>query len=106
MRVYCNEKATLFTANSKKDAESVKRDDVLPKFQGIVSHDHEKKFYGFGTGDATCGAHLLRNLKGLRELYKCPWARVRGFLQGYSLIDKHDFACILSEYIFILNKYD
>jgi hypothetical protein len=74
LRVYSNDKATLFTANPQKDAKSVKRDDVLAQFHGIVSHDHEAKFYGFGTGDATCGAHLLRELKGLRELYNCPWA--------------------------------
>jgi transposase len=52
----------------------VERDGILPQFHGIVSHDHEAKFYGFGTGDSTCGAHLLRELKGLRELYRCPWA--------------------------------
>jgi regulator of replication initiation timing len=74
LRVYSNDKATLFTANAQKDAKSVKRDDILPQFHGIVSHDHEVKFYGFGTGDATCGAHLLRELKGLRDLYNCPWA--------------------------------
>jgi transposase len=74
MRVYSNSEATLFTANPQKDAKSVERDGVLPQFQGIVSHDHEAKFYGFGVGDATCGAHLLRELKGLRDLYKCTWA--------------------------------
>jgi transposase len=74
MRVYSNDKATLFTVNPQKDGRSVERDGILPQFQGIVSHDHEAKFYGFGTGDATCGAHLLRELKGLRELYNCPWA--------------------------------
>jgi transposase len=74
LRVYSNDKATLFTANSQKDAKGVERDGILPQFQGIVSHDHEAKFYGFGTGDATCGAHLLRELKGLRDLYSCPWA--------------------------------
>jgi transposase len=73
-RVYSNDKATLFTANPQKDARSVERDGILPQFQGIVSHDQEAKFYGFGTGDATCGAHLLRELKGLRDLYNCPWA--------------------------------
>jgi hypothetical protein len=62
IRVYSNDKATLFTVSPQKDARSVKRDDVLPQFHGIVSHDHEAKFYGFGTGDATCGAHLLREL--------------------------------------------
>jgi transposase len=74
LRVYSNGEATLFTANSHKDAKSVERDGVLPQFHGIVSHDHETKFYGFGTCDSTCGAHLLRELKGLHELYSCPWA--------------------------------
>jgi hypothetical protein len=74
LRVYSNDKATLFTANPQKDAKGVERDGILPQFHGIVSHDHEAKFYGFGTGDATCGAHLLRELKGLSELYKCSWA--------------------------------
>jgi hypothetical protein len=74
LRVYSNDKATLLTANPQKDAKGVERDGVLRQFQGIVSHDHESKFYGFGAGDATCGAHLLRELKGLRDLYRCPWA--------------------------------
>jgi transposase len=74
LRVYSNEAATLFTASPQKDAKSVERDGILSQFHGIVSHDHEAKFYGFGAGDSTCGAHLLRELKGLRELYNCPWA--------------------------------
>jgi transposase len=74
LRVYSNDKATLFTASPQKDAKSIERDGVLPQFHGIVSHDHEAKFYGFGTGDSVCGAHLLRELKGLRDLYNCPWA--------------------------------
>lgn len=87
MRVYSNDKATLFTANPQKDAKSVERDDVLAQFHGIVSHDHEAKFYGFGTGDATCGAHLLRELKGLNELYNCPWARE--FAEFYKAMNDH-----------------
>jgi transposase len=74
LRVYSNTEAALFTVSPKKDARGVERDNVLQKFHGIVSHDHEAKFYGFGTGDATCGAHLLRELKGLCELYNCKWA--------------------------------
>jgi transposase len=74
LRVYSKDKATLFTVNPQKDAKGVERDGILSQFHGIVSHDHETKFYGFGTGDATCGAHLLRELKGLLELYNSPWA--------------------------------
>lgn len=74
LRVYSNADVTLFTVSPQKDLKSVERDNILPRFHGIVSHDHEAKFYGHGTGDATCGAHLLRDLKGLRELYNCTWA--------------------------------
>ena len=31
-------------------------------------------FYNYGTAHATCGAHLLRELKGLFELQKISWA--------------------------------
>jgi transposase len=92
LRVYCNDKATLFTVNPQKDAKGVKRDGVLGQFHGIVSHDHESKFYGFGTGDATCGAHLLRELKGLRDLYNCPWAEE--FSVFYKALNDHKNADI------------
>jgi transposase len=87
LRVYSNDKATLFTVNPQKDGKGVERDGVLAQFHGIVSHDHETKFYGFGTGDATCGAHLLRELKGLRELYNCPWAEE--FTVFYKAVNDH-----------------
>jgi transposase len=87
LRVYSSDKATLFTVNPQKDAKGVERDGVLPQFHGIVSHDHEAKFYGFGTGDATCGAHLLRELKGLRELYDCLWAEE--FAVFYKAMNDH-----------------
>jgi len=35
---------------------------------------HEIKFYSYGTSHSTCGEHLLRDLKGLRDLLKIPWA--------------------------------
>jgi transposase len=87
LRVYSNDKATLFTVNPQKDAKGVERDGILPQFHGIVSHDHEAKFYGFGTGDASCGAHLLRDLKGLRDLYNCPWAGE--FMVFYKAVNDH-----------------
>jgi hypothetical protein len=98
LRVYSNDKATLFTANPQKDAKGVERDGILPQFHGIVSHDHEAKFYGFGTGDATCGAHLLRELKGLNELYKCPWAGgFAEFLKGMNDHKNADLGLGISE---------
>jgi len=74
VRTYSNDRSTLYTVNPKKDQEGVERDDVLPKYLGTLSHDHENKFYNYGKAHSTCGEHLLRDLKGLRDLWKIPWA--------------------------------
>jgi transposase len=76
VRTYSNDKTTLYTVNPKKDDKGVKKDDILTKFCGILSHDHERKFYKYGGFHATCGAHLSRELKGLSELYHIPWAEI------------------------------
>jgi uncharacterized small protein (DUF1192 family) len=74
LRTHSSQTATLYTVNPRKDDEGVKRDGILPRFTGIISQDHETKFYKYGTAHATCGAHLLRELRGLFELQKIPWA--------------------------------
>ena len=46
-----------------------------------LSHDHEAKFYNFGSAHATCCGHLTRDLRGLHELENCPWAKdMRAFM--------------------------
>jgi len=45
VRTYSNSKTTILTANAHKDAEELKRDNILPRYFGTVSHDHEAKFY-------------------------------------------------------------
>jgi cell division protein FtsB len=67
VRTYSNDRTTLLTANAHKDEESVINDNILTRFCGILSHDHEAKFYKFGTKHATCHAHLSRELKGMRD---------------------------------------
>jgi len=74
IRTHSNEQSTLFTVNPQKDAQGCERDGILPQYIGIISQDHETKFYKYGTGHATCGTHLLRDLKGLFELQNIPWA--------------------------------
>jgi transposase len=75
MRTYANERSTRYTINPSKHREGIDRDDILPRFHGIVSHDDESKFHHYGSDNALCCAHLLRALKGLSELYKCRWAK-------------------------------
>ena len=87
VRTYSNETATFYTVNPKKDNEGVVRDGILPRYFGTVSQDHESKFYKYGTRHSTCGEHLLRDLKGLRDLQMIPWAEdMRAFVSG---MNKH-----------------
>ena len=74
VRTYSNATTTLLTANAYKNEEGVRTDGILTRFFGIVSHDHETKFYNFGTKHAAYGAHLIRELKGMAELCMLPWA--------------------------------
>lgn len=74
VRTYSNGMSTLYTVNPRKDKVGVDRDGILPSFFGILSHDHESKFYNYGTSHSTCGEHLERELKGLRDLCLIPWA--------------------------------
>jgi transposase len=81
IRVYSNSTTTYLTASAHKTEESVREDDILPRFCGTVVQDDESKFYKFGTHNATCGAHLCRELKGMAELSMIEWAnRVRLFM--------------------------
>jgi hypothetical protein len=94
IRTHSNERTTLFTTNPKKDALGCERDGILPQYIGIIVQDHEAKFYKYGTGHATCGSHLLRELKGLFELQKISWADE--MRQLISNINKHKNADLKS----------
>ena len=107
LRNYSNELSTLYTVNPQKDKAGVDRDGILPRYTGTLSHDHESKFYNYGIAHATCGEHLSRDLQGLYELEKCPWAnQMRSFVLGMNDHKKTDLkngitACnpdVLSEY--------
>lgn len=81
IRTYSNEKFTYYTVNPGKGDDGILRDNMLPGFSGILGHDHDKKFYKYSIWHATCCGHLSRDLKGLRDLYYCPWAdSFRSFL--------------------------
>jgi hypothetical protein len=74
IRVYSTLKATYFTLNAHKGDVGVVRDGILTSFLGILCHDHDSKLYKYGTKHGTCNEHLLRDLKGLAELYNINWA--------------------------------
>jgi hypothetical protein len=93
IRTYSTERATLYSINPQKDKEGITRDGILSRYTGILSHDHDSKFYAYGTGHATCGAHLLRELRGLSELGKVPWGNeMRLFMSAMNARKQADLA--------------
>ena len=87
LRTHSNANSTFYTVNPKKDMEGIKQDDILTRFFSILSHDHESKFYNYGTLHATCGEHLLCDLIGLRDLDCIPWAE--GMRKHMSKMNEH-----------------
>jgi len=74
---------------------------------GILAHDHDKKYYKYGTRHATCGAHLSRELKGLHELYKIEWAdKFRKFYTGINDYKNKTKVCAPEKLLEFENIYD
>jgi transposase len=80
IRTYSNETTTVLTAHPGKSEATIITDNILTQFHGIVSQDHEAKFYNYGNSNASCCAHLTRELKGMSDLQMLEWANgVRSF---------------------------
>jgi len=112
LRTHSNDQSTLYTVNPKKDKKGIERDKILPAYRGKLCHDHESKFYNYGEDNSACGGHLLRDLKGLHDLYNCPWAeKVRIFVSGMNEYKNKDLAlgvvsCDPQKLLFFENEYD
>ncbi len=54
---------TYFYPHKKRGAEAMKEMDILPRFKGILCHDHWKPYYQYNDCQhALCNAHHLREL--------------------------------------------
>jgi transposase len=107
VRTHSCETAVLMTLNPQKNDNGIEKDGILTVFNGILSHDHDKKFYKYGYLHATCGAHLLRNLKGLHESYKIEWAeKFREFYVELNAYKKSTACCPPEKFAEFERKYD
>jgi hypothetical protein len=115
MRVHSNTQTTLLTVNRHKDMEGVVQDGILPRFHGILSHDHDIKYYNYGSEHATCGEHLMRELKGIAASYGCVWPKeMRSFMNEMNEYKKADIAgktippagCPSKQFMVFSERYD
>jgi len=66
--------ATFYALHSGRGQKAMREIGVLPEFRGVAVHDHYQSYFKFDCDHAECCAHLLRELKFLKEEMKLDWA--------------------------------
>ncbi len=69
-----NDSFTCFYPHAKRGCEAIDEMGILPKYQGIICHDHWKPYFRYGGLHALCNAHHLRELERAVEQDKQKWA--------------------------------
>jgi transposase len=66
---------TYFFPHEKRGTEAMDAINIIPRFKGILCHDHWKPYYRYdGCLHALCNAHHLRELTSAHEQDKQEWA--------------------------------
>jgi len=70
-----NDSWTLYYPHEKRGLDAMNDMGVLPRFKGILCHDHWKPYYRLDCTHALCNAHHLRELTRAWEQDAQQWAR-------------------------------
>ena len=72
-----NEFWTSFMAHQKRGSEAMDEMDIIPRFKGVLCHDHWKAYYRYDDClHALCHAHHCRELTFAHEQDNQLWAKV------------------------------
>jgi len=70
-----NDLWTYYFPHEKRGCEAIDEMNIIPRFKGILCHDHWKPYYTYdGCLHALCNAHHLRELTRAHEQDKQEWA--------------------------------
>lgn len=70
----CNDQWTHFFSHAKRGTEAMNVINLLPRYNGILCHDHWKPYYKYDCTHSLCNAHHLRELTRAWEQDKQAWA--------------------------------
>ena len=70
-----NDSWTCYYPHPKRGMEAMNDMDILPRFKGILSHDHWKPYYKLNCTHSLCNAHHLRELTRAWEQDGQQWAK-------------------------------
>jgi transposase len=65
---------TYYYPHKKRGGEAMDEMGILPKFKGLLCHDHWKPYYKYDCTHCLCNAHHLRELQRASEMDKQEWA--------------------------------
>jgi len=79
---------THFAPHEKRGSEAMDAIGIIPKFLGVLCHDHWKAYYKYNKCDhALCNSHHLRELTWSAEEDNQNWAlKIREFLKKLNII--------------------
>jgi len=69
-----NDKWTHFFPHAKRGTEAMNEINILPRYTGILCHDHWKPYYKYDCTHSLCNAHHVRELTRAWEQDKQKWA--------------------------------
>lgn len=70
-----NELWTLYHPHEKRGTEAMNDMGILPRFKGVLCHDHWKPYYKYNCTHALCNAHHIRELTRAWEQDGQQWAK-------------------------------
>ena len=69
-----NDQWTHFFPHAKRGTEAMNEINILPRYHGVLCHDHWKPYYKYDCSHSLCNAHHLRELTRAWEQDKQQWA--------------------------------
>ncbi len=70
-----NDTWTHYYPHEKRGTDAMNDIGILPRFKGVLCHDHWKPYYRYNCTHALCNAHHIRELTRAWEQDKQAWAR-------------------------------
>jgi len=70
-----NNKWTHYSPHTKRGSEAMNEIGIIPKFNGVLCHDHWKPYYKYNCTHALCNAHHVRELTNIEEEGNNTWAK-------------------------------
>lgn len=72
--VLCTPKLTFIYPHEKRGKDAMSEMGIIPKYKGILIHDHWKPYLGYACKHGLCNAHHLRELQWVIDFKGHKWA--------------------------------